>query len=334
MVGALGANLLGYRHPKVTEAVTRAIALGGPSFSLPHTLEVEVAELIQQMIPAAERVRFLKTGSEATAAAVRIARAYTGDHWVCSDGYHGWHDEFTSLTAPALGVPLSDHITTMSFTFDKMMAIIEPVRLDVGDEWRAKVTEWTKRSKVMIFDEIVTAFRMPKFSVARWWGLEPEIICLGKGIANGYPLSVVAGKEEVMNCGEYFISSTFSGEIMSLAAAKATLEYLQQKDPKDLWFYANRFQDKVNEILKPLSIQLDGYGTRAMFPVGEENGALFMQEAMDQGILIGKAWFYSYAHLEGMHEDSVLNILGDVAQKVAAGKVKLRGERPVETFKR
>lgn len=329
-VCGLGTNLLGHNHPKVTQEVLKAINQGGPSFSQPNPYAVEVAEILRTMVPCAEKIRFLKTGSEATTAAIRIARAATGLWPVLSEGYHGWHDEFVSLTEPALGVTPHGYISETEGDH----YICEPIALDATEARRQKLAHKMVRNGLNIFDEVVTGFRVPKWSVSRMWDLKPDLICLGKAIANGYALSVVAGKKEVMDSCEYFVSSTYSDNTIELAAAKATLETLQKKKSEDLWYYANRFMDSLNERLALIDLKIEGYGVRGMFPVTAKNGAEFMQEASDQGLHFGKAFFYGYQHMELMHEEATLQIVGDVVEKIAKGKVNLRGERPVESFKR
>jgi len=336
-VGGLGVTVLGYNHPKVNEAVIKQLNSGLVSGSLPSILELEVAELIQEMVPCAERVRFLKTGSESAAASVRVARAYTRNDWVWSNGYHGWHDEFTYLTKPAIGVPKVQYCIQKwepSNAYKAGTWITEPVGLDINEEDKEQLERDCSEKDFVIFDEIVTGLRVPKYTVASMWELKPDIICLGKSIANGFPLAVCAGKASVMDCGEYFISSTYSGEAISLAAAKATLTEIRKKSMKDLYFYANRFQEKLNELLKPLDIKIEGYGTRGMYPITTELGALLAQEAANCGILLGKAYFYHWGHLEAEIDEYVLNVLGDAVRRIERGEVKLQGGRPMETFKR
>lgn len=337
-ISALGANLLGYGHPLVTETVIGAIR-NGVSFSLPHLLEVEVAEMIQSMIPCAEKIRFLKTGNEATLAAVRIARAHIqlkdvkAFRNVSSWGYHGHGDLWTSLTSPALG--LGEVHGASTGAGGGLIHIVEPIELDVSSSWKEKLINFTKFGNVSIFDEIITAFRMPKFCVANWWNIQPDIICLGKAIANGFPLSVVAGKKEIMDCGEYFISSTFSGEIASLAACKATLTELQKADMEGFYFYANRFVNKLNEICKEINIHWEGYGTRAQLNLYEEpNAALFIQEMCKAGYIFGRCFFFNFAHLEARIEETTLNIVHDIVGRIHRGEVKLEGKAPQQTFKR
>lgn len=328
-IGSLGANLLGYNHPKVTEAVVVQLR-AGVSYSLPHFLEVEVAELITEMFPQIEKVRFLKTGNEATLAAVRIARAATGLHAVYVDGYHGWGDPWTALTPPAHGIK---DVFMYSHKSAGEIAIVEPVQLDTSDDRRRVLEEIINDHKVVIFDEIITGLRVPKHSVGSWFNLRPQITCLGKGLGNGFPIAVVGGTKELMD-SDYFVSSTFSGEAVSLAACYATLQEVRKKGLDDLWYYAKRFQDRFNELGKAIGVRLEGYGTRAMLNVEERNTQVFMQECLKGGLMFGKAHFFGFAHLEQGIEEYTFNIMVDVVEKILNGKVTLEGPAPVQSFKR
>lgn len=342
----LGSIILGYSNTRVTEAVQRQ-ALKGCSFTLPTTLEVEVAEQLSAMVPAARKIRFLKTGGEATSAAVRIARASTNRSLVFSQGYHGHGDIWTCLTEPKLGVKDVFRILPLDIgsfpdpyapPSDIAAIIVEALHLEMSDkqqEWLKSLRNYcTEHGIILIFDEIITGFRVPKYSVSHMWDIEPDIICLGKAIANGYPLAVVAGKPEVMDAAEYFISSTFSGEAISLAACQATMRELESnsKSLKDLHYYGMRLQDKLNA-LHP-EIKFEGYGTRAMLNMTHPTTALFCQEMVRAGILFGKAHFYHFGHLNENVEPHVMNVAEAVMEQIKMERVKLEGEAPRETFRR
>lgn len=356
-VSGLGTNILGYNHPKVTESVMEQLKKGGPSYSLPHHLEVEVAEMIQEIIPHMEKVRFLKTGNEATLASIRIVRAYRGNEgWIESDSYHGHGDLWTSLTPPGLGIKDSHRIFSwgnpmrINIEDKKHQAafICEPIQISLihkfgnGEEMSRKelLSMIVNKSKAdwhipIIFDEVVSGFRVPKYTVSQWWDIQPDITCLGKAIANGFPLSVVGGKKEVMDCGEYFISSTYSGEAMSLAACKATLQELKQKSMDDLMFYGKKFCNEFNKICEPIGSKIEGYGTRGQTDFYEnENTVLLFQELCKAGVFMGRAFFYNFAHMEEEVEKPVLSLVYDAVERVKKGLVKLEGKAPRQTFKR
>lgn len=334
-LSGLGSNILGFAHEEVNAAIIAQLR-NGISFSLATELEVQTAEKIKECFPWAEKVRFLKTGSEACTAAVRIARGKTGHLDVYSEGYHGWNDEFTSLTAPAVGVPPTRLITKASYPPAGTAAlIIEPVQTDASTaryeqlrEMRARCTE-TKTA--LIFDEIVTGFRFTKWGVCNAAGVQPDLICLGKAIANGMPLSVVAGKTDIMEGSDYFVSSTFAGETLSLAAAHKTISLLQTKyDMSHLWDKGAEFLFKFNQIWSE-GIWLKGYPTRASFEGDDLTRALFCQEAVKAGIFFHpKTFFFNFSHIPVM--DSVLSACASILGRIRTGSVNLEGEMPVAPY--
>lgn len=337
-VCGLGAVSLGYSNQKVIEAVTRQ-AQKGASFSLPHTLEVETAEHVRGLFPSAEKIRFLKNGDDASRAAIRIARTYTNRTRVLSDGYHGHSDIFTSLTDPALGVkekfeiyPLEDDC------IDSAVACVIVEALKLTD--KPQYIQWLKRIRekcrqvgaVFIMDEIVTNCRVPQMSISKWQDIEPDIILLGKGIANGWPVAIVGGKKELMDCGEYFISTTFGGEATSLAACKATLEELEKRSMSDLLFYGKRLLEKLNT-MHP-DIQWEGWGSRAQLNTESLASQLLMQEAIKAGIFLGKAFFFNFSHLESNCEEMVVATIQSIANRIKRQEIKLQGNPPNYSFKR
>ncbi len=334
-IGALGPVILGYSYPSVNEAVIKAVKNGG-IFSLPSHLECEVAEELGEWL-GIEKMRFFCNGDDATTAAVRIARAFTGSVLVESQGYHGCSDTWTSLTPPALGCLTSDELVVCGSAGLEEINILEPVALDASEE-RKKYLQDLKAS-VTIYDEIVTGTRVPTGTIAKWWGLKPDLMCLGKGIANGYPISVVGGKHELMDCGDYFLSRTFAAHPVSLAACQSTIRELKRKNLGDLYFYAQRFQKRLNETCKEIGVEWVGYGTRCQMQETPEqkvvNGmSLLMQEAIKSGVLLGRALYYHFGHLEAQIDEQVINILGDCVNRIRTGSVKLEGEKPRWSFKR
>ncbi len=233
----LGAVSLGYGHPDVTAAAVDALQRGAIGPLAPVEEELLGQELAA-MIPAIEEVRFLKTGAEAVAAAVRLARAFTGRDRVLGCGYHGWLD----WCARGAGVPESVSALYAELPFndpercgalirqagDRLACVvIEPViETEPKPEWLRAIREETRRTgAVLIFDEIKTAFRVSLGGAAARWGGEPDLIVLGKAMANGFPLAAVGGRAEIMRQVRHtWISSTMATEFMSFAAARATLK--------------------------------------------------------------------------------------------------------------
>jgi glutamate-1-semialdehyde 2,1-aminomutase len=238
-VMALGAVALGYGHPAVNRAAEQAIAAGvvGP---LPPLVEEELAEALCRHVPWIEAVRFLKTGAEAVAAAVRLARVATGRDRALGCGYHGWLDWCQG--GGSEGVPAATRALYAELPFndserarrqireagDRLAAVVvEPVVVDEPRrEWLEVLREETTRvGAVLVFDEIKTAFRLAVGGAAERYGVRPDLVVLGKALANGFPLAAVGGRRDLMaGVSRTWISSTLATESVALAAAKATLE--------------------------------------------------------------------------------------------------------------
>ncbi len=240
---ALGAVGIGYADADVTRAVVSAATSGNVS-ALPHRLEVEVAERLVDVIPSAECVRFLRTGAEANAAAIRLARTLTGREHIVACGYFGWLD----WCSDAVGVPAAvrDAITWVPFNdtaaLDFAMSqlavppaaiIIEPLVHDLASvPWLEVARQHANRTgAVLIFDEVKTAFRVRTGGVQELTGVTPDLTTLGKAMANGYPLSAVVGRSAIMDAARRtWISSTAATESTGLAAAKAVLDWHERMD--------------------------------------------------------------------------------------------------------
>jgi len=243
-VMALGAVALGYGHADVNRAATAAIAAGvvGP---LPPVAEAELAEALAERIPWLERVRFLKTGAEAVAAAVRLARVATAREEILGCGYHGWLDW---CQGAAEGVPAGVRNLFAELPFNDVAAgreliraraprlaavVVEPVVVsEPTREWLQMLRVETERAgAILIFDEIKTAFRLAIGGAAERYTLKPapDLVVLGKALANGFPLAVVGGRADLMNAANRtWISSTLATEGVALAAARATLEVFER----------------------------------------------------------------------------------------------------------
>ena len=239
LVSSLASVTMGFNNQEINRAVRKQLRKG-VTFSLPGRLEAQVAALITELVPSAEMVRFGKNGSDATSAAVRLARAYTGKDRVAVCGYHGWQDWYIGSTTRNKGVPKEVANLTLTFQFNNIESfkslinqysdlaciIMEPMNVCFPDpgflELIRKIA--TDKKIILIFDETITGFRFSAGGAQELFGIQPDLSTFGKGIANGFPLSVVAGKKEIMKEMEnIFFSSTFGGELLSLAAAKVVL---------------------------------------------------------------------------------------------------------------
>jgi glutamate-1-semialdehyde 2,1-aminomutase len=243
---ALGAVALGYGHATVNRAATAAINAGvvGP---LPPVSEQELADALAARIPWLERIRFLKTGAEAVAAAVRLARVATGREEVLGCGYHGWLDWCQGATdgVPAgvralfAELPFNDVATSRQMIRERAhrlaAVVIEPVVVvEPTREWLELLRAETARAgAVLIFDEIKTAFRLAIGGAVERYEVRPppDLVVLGKALANGFPLAVVGGRADIMaGASRTWISSTLATEGVALAAARATLDVFERDD--------------------------------------------------------------------------------------------------------
>ena len=233
--------VLGYCDEDIDQAAISQI-MKGTIFSMPSSLEVELAEKLVEIIPSAEMVRFGKNGSDVTTASIRLARAYTNRDLVAVSGYHGWHDWYISSTSRNIGVPKKVQSLTHKFNFNdadslhslfkkfpnKFAAVIlEPaglVKTDISALKRIREL-CTANGVVLIFDEIISGFRINMGGAQLEYGVKPDLSCFGKAMANGYPLSAIVGPRKIMKLmEEIFFSSTFGGETISLAASIATID--------------------------------------------------------------------------------------------------------------
>lgn len=244
LIQGLLPNILGYAHPEVNAAYYEQ-AQRGHSFSLAHPLEVQLAERLTRLIPCAEQVRFGKNGSDATAGAVRVARAFTGRDRVAVCGYHGWQDWYIGSTSCSAGVPKAVSDLTHPFAYndpaaldrllgsfkDEFAAVImEPVNFFWPAEgYLQQVQEITRRhGALLIFDEICTGFHLGLGGAQKMFGVTPDLAAFGKAMGNGYPISCIVGRRDVMQTfNEAFVSFTFAGDVAAMAAASRVLDFLE-----------------------------------------------------------------------------------------------------------
>jgi glutamate-1-semialdehyde aminotransferase len=317
----VGPLSLGYCYPKVDDAIKKQLE-DGITFSMMHPLEVEVSELIRDIIPNAEAVRFSKTGADATSAAVRLARAYTRKNKILCCGYHGWHDWYIAVTSRNLGIPES--IQAMTFTFnyndidsvknsidnDVAAIILEPVVFtEPKDNFLHKLGELCEeKGIVLIFDEMWTGFRMALGGAQEYFGITPDLATYSKAVANGMPISILTGKRKIMDLAneDIFFYTTFGGEALSLAAAKATIKELADKNvTKFLNDQGRKLKDGYNEIAQKLGMSYTkaiGYNWRSMAAFDESGGdpliqkSIMQQEMIKRGILWQGFHNMSFSH--------------------------------------
>ena len=324
-INSLAAITLGYNDPDVTQAVAAQLN-DGVIFSLSHPLETAVAEKIIEMVPCAEMVRFGKNGSDATSGAIRLARAYTSREHVAVCGYHGWQDWYIGSTTRDLGVPectkqlvhpfIYNDLASLEHIFsqypDQIAAVImEPMNTTwPKDDFLKKVNHLAKsHGALFILDETITGFRFAAGGAQAYFDLQPDLATFGKGVANGYPLSVIAGRRDIMELmKDIFFSFTFGGETLSLAAALATLNKIQQQPIiNTLIAQGEKVTSGVNALIQKHKmeniISLMGHPTWT-FLIFHQVGTytpldiktLWMQEILMRGILSLGTHNISYAH--------------------------------------
>ncbi len=327
----LGSVLLGYADDRVNKAVKKQLD-NGTIFSLPHKLETVLADKLVELIPCAEQVRFLKTGTEATMAAIKIARAATGREGIVCMGYHGWADWYGITTDKKKGIPMSysklsgqctygdkdmvREMFSLSNVIQKEVAaiIMEPYVYDADEDFLKWVIDFAHdNGALVIFDEIVTGFRTKGFSAQEMFNVMPDLTCLGKAMANGIPISVVCGKTKYMAeiQGDCFVSSTFGGDLIGISAALETIKILEAEPViEHIWAMGQRLKDGFNEISKDLpDTKLTGLPCRTFFETPSElHRTLLWQECIKRGVFFGYAQFINYAHTE-KDIDKTLNVL-------------------------
>ncbi|HZQ25974.1 MAG TPA: aminotransferase class III-fold pyridoxal phosphate-dependent enzyme [Terriglobales bacterium] len=314
-VQGLLPNILGYAHDGVNRAVADQIAQGH-SFSLPHRLEVELAERLTRLIPCAEMVRFGKNGSDATSGAIRAARAFTGREHIACCGYHGWQDWYIGSTTRNSGVPEAVRALTHAFRYNDVSSlravlqehpgqfaavIMEPVNFT---EPAAGFLEAVKNvthqhGALLIFDEICSGFHFGLGGAQKRYGVVPDLACFGKAMGNGFPISCIVGRADVMRVfEEIFYSFTFAGEVASMAAAMKVLDILESTDALARMEANGRvLQDGIQTFAMEAGllgrVSCAGSPSWSLLKFTTAGGAddpvlknLFQQEAIKRGILV------------------------------------------------
>jgi len=283
-----GPIILGYREEEVDEAVIRQIRDKGFCFTLTQRYQNELAKKIREHVPCSEMSIFLKTGSDATTASIRIARAYTNRLKVMRCGYHGWHDWCVEMKG---GIPEKLYEDVYEFHYNRLDQL-EDLMKKYGDRTAAiimtpfghplhqkmeepkpgfleGVREIANRyGAVLIFDEVRTCFRLAMGGAQQRYGVTPDLAVLGKGMANGYAISVVTGKAEVMMAAaqKLFISSTFFPNSDSYIAALKTIEILERDNVlNQIWEKGNRFLKKIEAIIGKYDVGAELSGVAPMF---------------------------------------------------------------------
>lgn len=301
------------------DAVERAVSDQqdrGVTFSLATELEAEAAEKINAMVPCSEMVRFVKTGSEATEAAIRVARKATGRKIILTvkEGYHSWHSWFQSVKPESPGIPYEYGQMVSALPYNDLAAFRD--RVEGLRQWDIQVAAiilepchyeqpapgflqglrelCNQCGAVLIFDEMVTGFRWANGGAQEYFGVTPDLATFGKACANGYPLAFLCGKADLMQHADV-VSGTFGGETLSLAACSAVLD-IYQREPvvERLWECGGQFRDMFNMHAVTMGVPAicDGYAVkpRIRFTYGSDRTntlalSLFVQELARLGVL-------------------------------------------------
>jgi glutamate-1-semialdehyde 2,1-aminomutase len=341
-VNSLAAVTLGYCDIDVDKEVKEQMK-NGVTFSLPHTLEMQVAEKLIEIIPCAEKVRFAKNGTDATSAAIRIARAYTGKDHIAVCGYHGWQDWYICSTARDLGVPNSVKALTHKFQYNDIKSleelfqkkalacvIMEPMNVEYPENnFLEKVKNLAhKNNALLIFDEVITGFRYSLGGAQKLFNVIPDIATFGKGMANGYPLSAVVGGNNVMQKVEdIFFSGTMGGETLSLSAANAVIDKYKK----------NKVIEYLNEIgtylMEQLNLLIDiedlgdffwtsGHPSWSFLHIKDQKKyssfeikTFFLQESLKRGIMTLGTHNLSFSHTK-KDIDSLIQMYSEVLPMV------------------
>ena len=349
---ALGPNILGYRHPEVDDAVRRQLE-HGVLFSMASPLELEVADRLVRAVPSLEQVHFMKTGNDANSACVRLARAFTGRDHLVTCGYHGYSDWFACgtgasssvVTSQLTGVPEALDALATRLTYGDIDAL-EQVFAEKGDQIAALITvpyDWeetvahdfitrareltTQHGALLIFDQVLTGFRLAEGGAQAYFGVIPDLSSYAKALANGYPLSAYAGRREVMEMlYKVTLTTTYAGDTLSLAAAAATLDVIHREPVLDhVWAMGQRLRDGFDAAAERHGLEARAFGlppaVRFRFSEAPETHDLanitFQRALLERGIFAPDVYLLSYAH-QPADIDETLDAMNDALAAVAS----------------
>ena len=334
----VGSCILGYADDDVDEAVIKAIQ-NGSMCTLNCPEEVELAEKLISLHPWAEMVRFAKTGGEACAIAIRIARAASGKSKVAFCGYHGWHDWYLSANLgdssnldgqllpglDPLGVPRELRETAIPFNYNQLnelealidkytnqigVIIMEPER---GTSPAPGFLEGIRHiadkiGAVLIFDEVTSGFRINIGGIHMRYGVSPDVAVVGKAMGNGYPISAIIGRRAIMESAQdTFISSTFWTERIGFTAALVTISKMEKYDvPSKLIRYGDQINEGWNTLAQKygLKIHISGISPLTHITFDNEHAlaiqTLYTQEMLSMGFLLGSSVYSTYAYSDAI----------------------------------
>lgn len=348
----LTSVLLGHAYDPILDVIKKELD-NGCNFIKPSFIEAEVAELMIEQIPSAQMVKFAKNGSDGTTAAVKLARAYTGKDIIlrCFDQpFFSVHDWFMGNTVVDSGIPESTKGLTKNFKYndienlkkvieenkDKGIAcvIMEPAATEEPKEGYLQAVKdlCEINNIILIFDEVVAGFRFHPKGAQYLYGVTPDLSTFGKSMANGFSISAVVGRKDLMELGGllhdkervFLLSTTYGGETHHLRAAQKTIQLLNNNDyevTKHIWATGKKIKDTFNSIAKKLEIdkymRIEGVDCRPHFVFLDKDGnldmvlrTLFLQEMIKHGVIM-QLVVPSFSHRE-----SEINQTLDAFEKV------------------
>ncbi len=332
-----GPIILGYREPEVDEAVYRQISEKGFCFTLTQKYQNILAKRITELVPSSELSIFLKTGSDATTASIRIARAHTNKIKIMRCGYHGWHDWCVEMKG---GIPKKLYEDVYEFPYNNLEYLEELMRIHGDDTAAIIMTPFghpnhekmqtpkagflegvrdiaDRYGAVLVYDEIRTGFRLSMGGAQKLYGVTPDLTVLGKAMANGYPISVVTGKKDVMMAAaqKLFISSTFFPNSDGFVAALKTIDILERDHVIDnIWEKGNRFIDKIRNLIDHYDVGAELTGVGPMFYITFEKDSAGTYKARRTDFytqLIRRGFFFSpyhHAYISFRHTEEDLEL--------------------------
>jgi glutamate-1-semialdehyde aminotransferase len=321
---ALGPVTLGYCYDEVDDAV-RAQMSNGVLFSMASPIELDLARLVNEMVPNAEMVRFMKTGEDANLSNIRIARAYTGRDMILMSGYHGYPDWFATEDSPNNGVPefMKEYVKIIPWgdceeaerlirLYGERLACVITIPYDFNEDTSGTFVHHLRSLTreygiLLVLDEILTGFRLAPGGAQEFFGVEADLAGYAKAIANGYPLSAYVGHRKYMETLYRFkMTTTYAGEALSIAAAIATLKIMKrEKVHEHLRAMGRRLMEGFNRITQEIGVE----GSASGMPIapylkfsGPDAGFharvefLWQRELYREGIFANPRWFISYSH--------------------------------------
>jgi len=361
---AIGPLSIGYAIPEIDQAIKDQLG-DGITFSLMHPLEVEVAELIREVVPNAQSVRYSKTGADVVSAAVRLSRAFTKKNKVLCCGYHGWHDWYIAVTDRNAGIPQVIEDMSFTFNYNDIQSVIDSIDEDVAcvilepfvfqepkDNFLHELRRICDENNILlVFDEMWTGFRVALGGAQEYFGVRADMALFSKAVANGMPIGILTGREDIMSLldKEVFFFTTFGGEALSLAATKATIEYMRKNNVQaSIAEKGRRLKDGYNRIANELGMNwtsCSGFDCRTIMTFDASAGnplemkSLVQQEMIKRGVLWGGFHNVSYSLTEEDIDHVIAcysEVLPILKKAVEEGKVSemLRGEPVSPVFRK